>query len=187
MKNKCLKSLLAVMLATSMFSMTVFAEDDVYTEELDSAEGSHACLVTAEVASSYTVAIPKTMYLEKNEDGEYVHEYEIDVDADIDIDEYIEVAPQAEVTLSTVGKDDVIISVTQEVTKFRGSNYSEDLTDVTDTALVDSTDTTAEATGSLAVKEGYSLSAGSWEGPLVFDISLKHDEVSDTDEGGETV
>lgn len=174
MKRKILM-LLTVMVVVSTPAINSKAETITVTQDTDLTANPAAVTVTAEVAADYTIVIPKDMKMYKNDNNEYIYEYNIDVDGTIGDDEYISVTPQGEITLSTEGKDDVLITVTQEKQHFRSSTYVGDISTDPLAVLIDGTDTTPEANGLLQVKEGYKLTSGNWSGTLVFDISLEKD------------
>ena len=174
MKRKILM-LLTVMVVVSTPTINSKAETITVTQDTDLTTNPAAVTVTAEVAADYTIVIPKDMKMYKNDNNEYIYEYNIDVDGTIGDDEYISVIPQGEITLSTEGKDDVLITVTQEKQHFRSSTYVGDISTDPLAVLIDGTDTIPEANGLLQVKEGYKLTSGNWSGTLVFDISLEKD------------
>ena len=176
MKKKFLKTLVVANLCASFLSTNVYAENITVNQDTDLNVNPASVTVTATVESTYSVAIPKVMNLVADGEGDYVCNYAIDIiDANIDVAEHISVIPDAEVTLSTPGKDDVILTVTQPVTNFKCHYYRGDLSSTPDTVKVDATGTTPEASGTIVVKDGYELTAGVWEGPLTFDISLEND------------
>jgi len=97
------------------------------------------------------------------------------VDGTIADTAYVSVIPQQEITISTTGKDDVPVAVTQGIKYFRSSTYAQDLSGSADTTKIDASDAAPEATGNLRVKDGYTLTSGKWEGTLLFDIALNWD------------
>lgn len=175
--KKRLVSLLSVGALSSVLlgGMPTFAEELVVDQNTDLVTNPAMVTVTAEVGGQYTVTIPKEMVLTLRDDGSYQCDYTVDVDGVIADNAYISVVPQSEINISTPGKDDVVVSVTQGIKYFRSSTYVQDLTGSIDTVKIDGADATPEATGNLSVKEGYTLTSGSWEGVLLFDIALNWD------------
>lgn len=175
--KKRLVSLLSVgILSTELLiGMPAFAEELVVDQNTDLVTNPAMVTVTAEVGGQFTVTIPKEMVLTLQDDGSYQCDYTVDVDGTIADNAYVSVIPQSEINISTQGKDGVVVSVTQGIKNFRSSTYAEDLSGSTDTTKIDAADATPEATGNLSVKEGYTLSSGSWEGVLLFDIALNWD------------
>lgn len=179
MKNKMISMLLVLGLIGSQ-ALIVNAEELVVTQDTDLSVNPAVVTVTANVGSQYAVIIPKNMQLTMQEDGSYQCNYTIDVDGVISDNQYLSVVPQSEIVISTDGKDDVPLVVTQEVKNFRSSLYAGDLSSDSSTVKIDGTDTVDEASGNIRVKDGYTLTSGSWQGSLMFDISLNDDGASGT-------
>ena len=172
MKKQVLASLASLGLIATMLlgGSPLFADEMVVNQDTDLTANPAAVTVTAEVGGQYTVTIPKELKLTLQADGSYQCDYTVDVDGVIAENSYISVVPQNEIMISQEGKEDVAITVTQGVQKFRSTNYSGDIAE--DTAKIITGEGTPEATGNLSVKEGYTLTSGNWAGTLLFDINL---------------
>lgn len=168
MKKKVVGAILGVCMAFSAFAVagglfSVEAPPDIlYADEED--------MSLPEGVGKYTVTIPKELELFLGSDGTYQCNYTIGVSGMLESHAFVNVTPQSEVTMSADGKEDVQLSVTQDVTQFRSSDYKGELTD--SSVKIGSG---SNVTGNISVKEGYSLTAGSWGGTLTFDIALNHE------------
>lgn len=131
-------------------------------EFLITEDGTYKCDVHAELASTFTVRLPKDITLDGRTKAA---DYKIDVTGDISADEYVKAAPEATVTLKQAGKDDVIGVITQEITKFRGDDCKKSL--LTGEALM-----ADGAEGNILAEK---LSAGHWDGQFTFDVALMQD------------
>jgi len=110
--------------------------------------------VTASIASTFTVRIPKTITL-NNEAGKTV--YSVDIIGDLSSNEYVSVIPDNSFLLSQEGKDDITATVTQDKTKWKYNELS------------------MQGNGEINVED---LSSGSWHGFFSFNIELKSTKVS---------
>lgn len=164
MKRKLIAGLLACAI---VFGATSFSDGAVVRAETQSVT------VTAQVDGSYTVTIPKEIVLTLQEDGSHAGNYDIDVEGVIANNSYVSVVPQAEITLSSEGRDDVPCDVTQDIKYFRSRGFSGDISGEY-TKIADG----SEASGTVKTRDGYALASGSWQGTLVFDINLNTDAVS---------
>lgn len=144
---------LSLLLGLAFTTLPVHAE---VTENIDiDTAGAQSALVTANMDSSFSVKIPKTIVLIDDGTGTntYSCTYEITTSGDIAGDEVLKVVPDEEVTLSSDGKDDITASVAQEKNSWGYTSLGVD-----------------KAEGTVSTTE---VSAGSWEGNLNFDISLE--------------
>lgn len=126
---------------------------------------SAQCEVYAEVGSSFTVTIPKSITL----DGETKSgSYTVTCTGDIAGNEYISVIPESSFDMTQTGKNPVAATVTQATTKFRGNNY---------TGEVGTGETKMEsgATGAISAS---GLTAGAWNGSFNFAVALERDAVA---------
>lgn len=173
MKRKVVETLLIACMVISNMTMLAHAENITITQDTDLSTNPAEVTVTAEVNSDYSIIIPKEMVLTKNKDGEYECDYTVDIKGVIADNQYLSVVPQSEITINTEGKSGVVLTIEQPIINFRSSTYEGDLSQSTDTVKID--DTAIESNGKLSVKDGYSLTSGSWSGTLLFDISLNED------------
>lgn len=174
MKRKAVSTWLFMLTIVSNLTLIAHAENITITQDTDLTENPAEVTVTAEVSSDYSVIIPKEMVLTQNEAGDYECGYTVDIKGVIADNQYLSVVPQSEIVISTDGKDDVPLTVEQQVIYFRSSDYTGDLSQSTDTVKID--DTSIESNGNISVKDGYKLTTGSWSGTLLFDISLNEDD-----------
>lgn len=188
MKKRMIGALAGITLISSlaMGNVGLFADEVIVNQDSDLSNPAMVT-VTADVGGQFTVTIPKEMVLTLRDDGQYRCDYTVDVDGEIADNAYVSVIPQSEINISTQGKDDVVLSVSQDVKYFRSTTFTGDLSGSTDTVKIDVTDTTPEANGNLVVKEGYTLTSGKWEGTLLFDINLNWDAVTNSVSSGEVL
>lgn len=88
------------------------------TYDTDAISGS--ILVTAEVGSTYSITLPATLALSKNDEtGKYEGEYIVGVKANLTGNEAVTVTPDSTVTLTNEGGDSVDGTVSQSVNTWR--------------------------------------------------------------------
>ena len=167
---------ISLIASLTLSGVSASAEELVVNQDTDLINNPAMVTVLAEVNGQFSVTIPKVMVLTLQNDGSYQCDYTVDVDGRIADNSYVSVIPESEITISTPGKDDVLVAVTQGIHNFRSATYTGDLSGKSDTTKIDVTDSTPEATGNLRVKDEYTLTSGTWEGTLMFDISLNWDE-----------
>lgn len=137
---------------------------EVCAEQTVESDETASCSVYAEVGSTFTVTIPKSLTLSG---ADKTGSYNVAVTGDIAGNQYVSVTPAATFAMEQDGKADVTATITQTVNKFRGDNYtSELLTDGTEVRFA------TGATGSIAAPD---LTAGAWEGTFDFVIALNAD------------
>jgi ribosomal protein S27AE len=113
------------------------------------------CDVTAEVASQFTVTIPKKIVLSGSTKKA---DFEVQVKGDIAGDEAVTVKPDADFYLSSTGKSDVKATVTQKVNRWASKEIN--LT------------TPVKQAGSVDASGENGITAGDWSGTFTFSISL---------------
>lgn len=116
-------------------------------------EGAYGSIVEANVDSSFSIQIPKTIKLEKIDEDTFESNYSINIIGDISGDEKLSVIPDSTITLVSSGKDNVVATVTQDKTKWIYSELN------------------TVASGNISVD---GITAGNWEGFLNFDIELSY-------------
>ncbi len=158
MKLKRILSL--ALIATMLLSMTItpaFAasttpnstenvETETYTDHVD---GSEAVEVTATVASTYSVTIPKTITMSgANKSADYT----VSVSGDIADNETVKVAPDASFLMNTAKGDKAAVTatITQDKTEWKFNEFA------------------TQASGNVSAP----LTAGQWSGSFNFDIAL---------------
>lgn len=170
MKTKKLHSLLlaGVMTCSMLVPATAFAASSytnstasVTNESYTTDTSNAACTVDAEVASEFSVTIPKTITL--NGDTKSA-DYTVSVSGDIAGDEYILVKPEASFAMKQSGKDDVTATVTQNKNALRDANSTIVLGE-NETKIGSNVQGTVSAQG---------LTAGRWSGAFNFEIALKN-------------
>jgi len=176
MKKKLLSTLLVCGMLASQTLLTS-AEEIIVTQDTDLLANPAVATVTASVYSQYRVTIPKNMEMTRQEDGSYQCNYTVNVEAEIAANEYVSVIPQNEVLMTTEGKEDVPVVITQEVQHFRSSYYQGDVSAEPNVVKLGETNT---AEGNISVSEGYSLSAGEWTTAVMFTISLNDENTTGT-------
>lgn len=188
MRKKTITKLAGLGMAVSVFMGGAFSalasENLEITQDTDLSQNPAMVTVTAEVGGQYTVTIPKVLVLTLQEDGGYATDYTVDVDGRIADNAFVSVIPQSEITIATEGKDPVPVTVTQGIKYFRSSTYAGELNG--ESTKIDAADAAPEATGNLRVKDGYTLTSGSWEGQLFFDIAFTWDGEAAAGGGGQT-
>lgn len=111
------------------------------------------------------VVVPKVVILDgKTGTGKYV----VKVKGNIAGNEVITVAPDATVTMKQDGKDDVVATITQDIQRFA----YKDTTAVADADDLAKEVTTSYYTAPEATIQANGLTAGSWHGAFVFNISF---------------
>lgn len=149
---------------------TVVANVDVYAtqatgEDVYDPENPDADPETGLVDGTVMVCVPKVIILDgKTGTGNYV----VKVKGNIAGNEVITVKPDATVTMKQDGKADVVATITQPIQKFAYKNT---------TAIDDAADLAKEVTVNYytapeATIHTDGLSAGSWHGAFVFNISF---------------
>ncbi len=128
-----------------------------------------------ESSGQYSVSIPKEMVLTLREDGSYQCDYSVGVSGSLESHAFVSVEPQGEVVLSSENGDTVNVTVYQDVTNFRSSEYKGELSE-NSVKIGPGVD----AAGTLLVEGSNSLTEGVWVGTATFDITLNH-EVSGSD------
>jgi hypothetical protein len=122
MKKKLVTLFTATILAMSLASPVMAAEDTSYT---DSQPHTQSMTVTASLGSSYSVAIPAALELAYNESGSnYQGTYQVGAKGDILETSYVEIKPEtSSFDLARVdsGSTKVSASVSQSKTKWYGS------------------------------------------------------------------
>ena len=162
-RNKKLAKVLTGTLATAMLvSGTVPAYAATGTSGTNSTlavttteakEGTNAVNVYAQIGSSYTVTIPKTITLDgSTKTGSYT----VSVAGDIAGDEAVKVVPDASFKMSQTDKADVTASVTQDKTAWEVSEFG------------------TAGNGSISASR---LTAGAWNGTFNFNVGLEKAEV----------
>ena len=161
-RNKKLVKVLTGTLATAMLvSGTIPAYAATGTSGTNSTlavttteavEGTNAVNVYAQIGSSYTVTIPKTITLDgSTKTGSYT----VSVAGDIAGDETVKVVPDASFKMSQTDKADVTASVTQDKTAWEVSEFG------------------TAGNGSISASD---LSAGAWNGTFIFNVGLEEAE-----------
>ena len=147
-----------------------FSRTEVEYTEADLEEGAeNATNVYAVIGSTYQVTIPKTIVLKGSKEASTAT-YKVDVDGDIAGNQYVKVQPDATFAMKQTGKADVQATVSQELVKYRASNYSADL--VTGEAKMAADDADAIEAGEGTGTVSATLTAGRWAGTFNFDIEL---------------
>lgn len=146
------KRILSIILLFSLLftNFTVYAEtEEITTDKVASS------VVNAEVNSSFSVQIPKSITLISDDEGYYGSYYTVSLKGNIAGNESLFVTPDETVTLTEGSKDNISAMVYQEAT---GLCYDEINNEF------------AELKGVIFTEE--KLSAGNWTGSLNFDIKL---------------
>lgn len=144
-----MKKILALTLVLTLLLGTVPAQANEYTTD-----GTANCVVTATVASSYVVSIPATLSLSKV-NSNYVGTYTVGVKGDVDSTHAVDITPNATVTLSATGANDVVGQVTQAKTRWASNEIAANAFNTT------------TGTVTAAINK-----AGSWSGNLSFAFGL---------------
>ncbi len=146
-----------------------FSEEEVDYTTVDK-DGTNATNVYAVIGSTYKVTIPKTIVLKGVKGAASTATYKVDVDGDIAGNQYVKVQPQTTFKMKQAGKAEVDATVTQELVKYRASNYSVANVAGETNMAVDNDDTIEKGEGTGTVSA--TLTAGRWAGTFNFDISL---------------
>ena len=156
-----------------------FSEEEVEYQNSEEEDYSTATNVYAVIGSTYQVTIPKTIVLKGTKNAASTATYKVDVDGDIAGNQYVRVQPDATFAMTQAGKADVQATVSQELVKYRASNYSADLVTGEAKMAVDNDDVIADGEGTGTVSA--TLTAGRWAGTFNFDISLITEGATATD------
>lgn len=113
---------------------------------------TQSCKVTYSQTSTYSVTIPQNVVLNANKTGTY----EITVDGEIASNKKVVVAPQTSFTMTN--KNNTNEKVTASVTQDTNWSASE-------------VNKSTKKTGTISAQD---LTAGDWEGSLIFTIDLKN-------------
>ena len=147
-----------------------FSEEEVEYQNSEEEDYSTATNVYAVIGSTYQVTIPKTIVLKGNKNTASTATYKVDVDGDIAGNQYVKVQPDATFDMKQAGKADVQATVTQELVKYRASNYAPTTVAGETKMAVDNDDVIANGEGEGTVSA--TLTAGRWAGTFNFDIEL---------------
>lgn len=171
MKRKQIACLLLAGMVTASGipgGMTAWAatNSSAATEDADpvSTAGPQECTVEAEVASSFSVTIPKKITLDgSTKSGTYT----VGCTGDFAGNEFVSVTPDASFNMTQDSKADVTATVTQAKTSFRAPGYQGALTD-TEVKMNAADSDPATTEGNIAAD---GLSAGKWSGKFNFTIA----------------
>lgn len=136
--------------------------------------GTEQCDVKVNLATNFTVTIPKTITLNGNKANAATYgksDYQVSVKGDIDGTSVISVMPAATFNMSQPNKADVNASVTQAKKNFKVSTAGDGFNSVTDVGGVNAT-TPVTSNGTVAATTA-GLSAGSWTGAFNFVIDMQ--------------
>ena len=154
MKSKSLKQMLSSALALCMVIMSVVpASAQVSSTESLNGPGTSQATVSYSIGSSYTVTIPKTIYLEGTADNAS-STYEVTVTGDLAAGETLGVYHSSSVHMTQGDKGTVEASVSQNKTEWTHADLKP----------------SSSAQGSI---QASGFSAGTWTGVLDFVIELK--------------
>ena len=149
MKKMFVTSLLAAMLIASSVPADVYADSFIDMSEA----GQSSALVYADLASSFTVTLPKTIKLDSTtKDAQYT----VNVKGSLPGEDVINVVPDTSFSMKQAGKTDVTASVDQTKTSFTSAELAAD------------TENGVTETGTVAAPD---ISAGRWDGTFNFNVS----------------
>lgn len=155
-KSKKLASILSTVLLTTSILTPVYAESDQDNTEVI---GNATQKVTVEYSkeSNFTVTVPKNItLLQNNEKNGIMATYAVNVAGTIGSNEYVNVVPDAEITLhDSTGQPDATATVSQLTTRF-------------DSQMVNA----ENGTNTEGTITNDNILVGDWHGEINFDITL---------------
>lgn len=150
-------SAMALAAVITINPMSVFAADVIETQQITDENKTAQCTVTIDntASSTFTVTVPKEI-VGSGESG--VLDYEVTVEGDFAGNQYVDVVPDATVTLKQDRKDDVVANITQDKTKW----YIDEIA--------------TKGNGTITYS---GIKAGTYEGQFNFDISMNTEASGD--------